>query len=148
MLTDSNAKLSRAIFDTCPLLGCYFAAGADDTSILNFALDDIGAPGWKLDIEVMKKRHIEPIIGYARDAISDSRLEVAGLERSKAAVDDTTSGRLGISNPKNRLKKLMIAKLSAAIPFVDDPNDYQQQGYQVVSREVLKGRIAGQGSPV
>ncbi len=144
VLTDPTAKLSKVIFDTCPLLGCYYAAGATTSDILNFAVDDIGAPGWNLDVEVMKKR-IEPIIGYARDAISDSRLEVEGLERSKAAVADTSSGALGLSNPKNRLKKLMVSKLSAAIPFVDDPNDYQQQGYQTVNRDVLKSRITGQG---
>jgi hypothetical protein len=150
VLTDpSGDKLSKAILDTCPLLGCYYVAGATTSDIINFAVGDIGGTGWKLDVEVMVKKHVTPMIGYAREAISSSRLEVEGLERSKAAVNDTTAGKWGLSNPKNRLKKKMIAKLSTALPFVDDPNDYEQvakkQGNQVVSRDVLKGRISGQG---
>jgi hypothetical protein len=140
----TGATLSKAIFDTCPLLGCYFIAGSTTSNIINFAVGDIGATGWKLDVEVMVREHIEPMIGYAREAISDARLEVSGLERSKAAVNDTT----GI-NYINKFKKSMVTMVAARIPFVDDPNDYQavakKQGIQVVSPATLKGRIQGQG---
>lgn len=60
-------------------------------------------------------------------------------------MDDTT----GLLNPKNRLKKAMVTRMSAMLPFVDDPNDYQQaakkQGFQAVTPETLKSRIRGQG---
>lgn len=133
--------LSKAIFDTCPLLGCYYVAGANTSDIINFAVQDVGATGWKLDVEVMMKKHIEPMIGYAREAVNDARLEVKGLERSKAAVNDTSAGFL---NSKNRLQKTMISRLSAVLPFIDDPNDYQQaarrDGFTAVSPAVLKER--------
>lgn len=144
LVDSSGATLSKAIFDTCPLLGCYFVAGSTTSNIINFAVDDIGATGWKLDVDVMIKQHIEPMIGYAREAISDARIEVAGLERSKAAVNDTTG-----LNYINKFKKSMVTMVAARVPFVDDPNDYQavaaKQGYQAVSPAVLKGRIQGQG---
>lgn len=140
----SGATLSNAIFDTCPLLGCYFVAGSTTSNIINFAVGDIGGTGWKLDVEVIVREHIQPMIGYARDAISDARLEVEGLERSKAAVNDTT----GI-NYINKFKKSMVSKVAARVPFVDDPNDYQafakKQGFQAVTPDVLKSRIQGQG---
>lgn len=140
----SGATLSHAIFDTCPLLGCYFVAGSTTSNIINFAVGDIGATGWKLDVEVMVREHIQPMIGYARGAISDARLEVQGLERSKAAVNDTTG-----FNYINKFKKSMVTMVAARVPFVDDPNDYQaaaqKQGFQAVSPATLKGRIQGQG---
>jgi hypothetical protein len=140
----TGANLSKSIFDTCPLLGCYFIAGSTTSNIINFAVGDIGATGWKLDVEVMVRQHIEPMIGYARDAISDARIEVEGLERSKAAVNKT----IGL-NPVNKFKKSMVSMVAARVPFIDDPNDYQavakKQGYQVVTPDVLKGRIQGQG---
>lgn len=142
----SGAKIGKVMFDTCPLLGCYFVAGSTTSNIINFCVDDVGATGWKLDIEVMVKQHVTPMIGYARDAISAARLQVEGMERSKAAVNDTSPG---ILNAKNRLQKAIVTKVSAALPFVEDPNDYQQvakkQGYTAVSPAVLKGRIQGQG---
>jgi hypothetical protein len=140
----NGAVLSKAIFDTCPLLGCYFVAGSTTSNIINFAVGDIGATGWKLDVEVMVREHIQPMIGYARDAISDARIEVSGMERSKAVVNDTTG-----LNYINKFKKSMVSKVAARVPFIDDPNDYQavakKQGVQVVSPTVLKGRIQGQG---
>src|SRR6185312_10815033 len=115
-----RGTLSHAIFDTCPLLGCYFVAGSTTSNIINFAVGDIGATGWKLDVEVMIREHVQPMIGYARDAISDARLEVQGLERSKASVNDTTG-----LNYVNKFKKSMVTMVAARVPFVDDPNDYQ-----------------------
>lgn len=140
----SGAPLSKAIFDTCPLLGCYFIAGSTTSNIINFAVGDIGAVGWNLDVEVMVKQHVQPMIGYARTAISDSRLEVKGLERSKAAVNDTTG-----LHYINKFKKSLVTSVAARVPFVDDPNDYQalakKQGFQAVTPDVLKSRIQGQG---
>lgn len=140
----SGATLTHAIFDTCPLLGCYFIAGSTTSNIINFAVGDIGATGWKLDVEVMIREHVTPMIGYARDAISSARLEVSGMERSKAAVNDTTG-----LNYINKFKKSMVTAVAARVPFVDDPNDYQavakKQGIQVVSPATLKSRIQGQG---
>lgn len=145
VLTDgSGATLSKAIFDSCPLLGCYFVAGSTTSSIINFAVEDIGATGWKLDVDVMIREHVQPMIGYAREAISGARVEVSGLERSKAAVNDTTG-----LNYINKFKKSMVTMVAARVPFVDDPNDYQaaakKQGFQAVTPDVLKGRIQGQG---
>ncbi len=84
-------------------------------------VDDIGCSGGKFDVEKLVKDSVGPMIEVARDTIDDSRLEVDGLQMSKGVVGATVSGEYGVSNLKNRAKKLLLARLNGVLPFVDKP---------------------------
>ena len=84
-------------------------------------VDDIGATGWKFDVEKLAKENIAPMVELARDAISDSSMEVDGLQMSKGAVGATVSGDYGVSNIQNRIKKQVLSKMAAALPFLNKP---------------------------
>lgn len=110
-ILSKGAVITADIFETCPIAGCYFVACSNTSSIINFLIEDIGAPGWQRDIESLKKHHVDPLIQDARSLISDSRIQVKGLEMSQGVVKDVTPGCLGMSNIKNRLQRNIMAKL-------------------------------------
>lgn len=147
-----TVKLSHELFNACPILGCYFIACSNTSDIINFLVDDIGVPGWNLDVEVMARNHIHPMVGYARDTIQASPFAIEGLELSKGVVMDASQG---LSNTGNRVKKKMIGKLKGALKplpnlpdSMNDMQDYRvfarnKQGVKAVSRDILKARIGG-----
>lgn len=146
-------KLTAELFETCPLLGCYFVAGSTTSNLINFAVEDIGAVGWNLDAEQMIRQHIHPMISMAREVIGDSRLEVAGMELSKAASAKTTAGAHGVSNLKDRVKKKVIDKLNEVLPFRETihkaPTPLQptavKMGFQPMKPTLAQQRIYGNG---
>ena len=140
-------KLSATMFDKCPIIGCYYIACSNTSDIINMCVDDMGATGWMLDVEVMVKNHISPMIGYARDAISSSRLEVSGLDQSKGVVADVSPGW---TKTHTRLKQKMINKVKSALPFTDNMQDHEvfaqkTQGVKVLSSDQMKNRMGGIG---
>ncbi len=110
-ILNTGAKITSEIFDVCPIAGCYFIACSNTSSVINFLIEDIGAPAWQRDVESLKKNHVDPLIEDARSLIADSRLQVEGLEMSKGVVKNITPGCLGLSNVKNRLQHNMLIKL-------------------------------------
>ena len=144
----STMVLSADLFEKCPILGCYFLACSNTSDIINFVVDDIGCTGWKFDVEKLVKESIAPMVEVARDAISDSRLEVDGLQMSKGAVGATVSGDYGVSNAKNRAKKMVLTKLSAVLPFVDRPeaSPFTSKVGLSSGPTVPPGRISGIGA--
>lgn len=138
ILADPNRiRLSNDIFDKCPILGCWFIACSNTSDIINFLTEDIGQVGWKLDVEVMKRKHIEPMEGYARDLISNHRMEVSGLGMSKGAVSPTTGT---LSTMHLQYKNRLVNGVKQKIPFTDYAKAHDMSGS--VSREELKRRIA------
>jgi len=136
-----TTRLTAQLFQDSPLMGCWFLACANTSDIVNFLVSDIGEPGWKLDVEVMVAKHVHPITQAAKGFVADARFEVSGMDMSKGA-----SGAKGI---KAKLTKKMITKVGERLPFVDKHNYQtfaQAQGQDVVSRDVLKGRIVGMGN--
>jgi hypothetical protein len=148
----TQPRLTADLFDECPLLGCYFVAASTTSDLVNFAVDNIGAVGWNLEVETMVTRHIHPMVSMARDVIAESRLEVEGLEQSKAASANTTRGAHGISNVKDRVKKKTLDKINAVLPFRETLHRAQtplqptaKLGFQPVLAPVLQSRIYGAG---
>ena len=144
----SSVALSADLFEKCPILGCYFLACSNTSDVINFVVDDIGCSGWKFDVEKLVRDSIAPMIEVAREAIGDSRLEVDGLQMSKGAVGATVSGDYGVSNAKNRAKKMVLTKLSAVLPFIDRPELKPVTSKVGVgsSPQVPQGRIYGIGA--
>jgi hypothetical protein len=135
----SRIKLGPEVFDKCPILGCYFISCSNTSDIVNMLTQDIGAVGWKLDIEVMKRHHIDPMIEYARHAIANSRLEVSGMTMHKGVVAETKGAIFA-----TRWKNQVINGIKGALPFTDYAKLNDMSGS--VSKDVLKSRITGQGS--
>jgi len=143
-------RLSAGLFEKCPILGCYFVAASTTSNLVNFAVDDLGAVGWNLDVEVLVRRHIHPMVEMARGVISDSRLEVAGMELSKAVAADSSPG---VTHLPARIKKQMIDKINAVLPFREmihrAPTPLRpataKMGMQPVPAGVLQSRIYGHG---
>ena len=132
-------KLSPEIFEKCPILGCYFITCSNTSDIVNFLTENVGAVGWKLDIEVMKRQHIDPMIDYARHAMENSRLEVSGMGMFKGVVSQTKGGLF-----IGRWKTQVINGVKGALPFTDYAKLNDMSGS--VSKDVLKSRITGKGS--
>lgn len=139
-------EISPKLFKAHPLTGCYFVACTNTSDIINFLAEDIGALGWKLDVENMVKKHIHPMQTTAREYIVDARFEIEGLDLSKGNVDPG-----GLTRMHKVQKAKLINKVRSMLPFIDNPKDYdvfaeQQHGQKVVSKDVLKSRITGHGN--
>jgi hypothetical protein len=149
-------KLDAQLFETCPVLGCSYMANANLSDLVNFLIEDIGAPEWQTDIEAMNKKHIQPMVDRAKRVLQSSRLQVKGLELAKGAYKPIDGGVLSVgplADAKLFVRKNIIMKFKSRLPAslpnaVAAPNHKwaaAQQGQQVVSPAVLKARISGIG---
>jgi len=77
------ASLDLTVFNECPLLGCYLLTCADTSSVADFFIADIGQPGWMDKIEKMKKTQMDPLLDIASKYISESKLQLEGLQSNK-----------------------------------------------------------------
>jgi hypothetical protein len=80
----ANAALARKdwsveLFNSSPVLGCYFLLMADTSVWINFSVHDIGSPGWMDTVEAMRKR-AEPVREKARELIRASKIALSGTE--------------------------------------------------------------------
>lgn len=82
-----NALLARGdfgigLFQTCPILGCYFLVVQDHSTIINMAVADYGTANWKMDVERMMAA-ARPVLAKAAEFVRASPWEIAGLENAK-----------------------------------------------------------------
>lgn len=83
--------LNLELFETCPLLGCYFIAVQDHSTVIAFAVDEFGTANWKFDVERMVKA-LTPVLESARRMIQASKFELRGVR-----IDDKTAEVMLIS---------------------------------------------------
>lgn len=108
-------RLTSKLFDECPLLGCYFISCSTTSDIINFLVEDMGTPGWNLDVERMANDHIYPLLLTSRNYIYDHPLEVRGLEGHK--------WRFKPLKPKKLKKKLESASTGNMTGFGKSPQN-------------------------
>ena len=84
------------LFETCPLLGCYFLVVVDHSTIINFAVGEWGTDNWMFDVERMMKK-INPLLSQAQGYIHSSRLEIPSLRNSKGVKQEGYSVKTGLS---------------------------------------------------
>ncbi len=75
-----EGKLDIRLFETYPLLGCYFLRCADLSTII--PIDCFGMPGWMDAIERMKKKGYDDIRESAEDFIKKSPWQIAGMPKT------------------------------------------------------------------
>ena len=89
-----NARLSTpetldiTVFKECPILGCYLLACSNTSDVANLCLSDIGDEHWMDKLEALKKSNMEPLLGVAKKAIEESRVQLGGLESDKGMHSD------------------------------------------------------------
>lgn len=86
--------LNLELFETCPILGCYFLVIQDHSTIINFAVGDYGTTNWVFDVERLISK-LQPVLDKSGDLIRASRLEIPGMEGHKGLVEENYSVKTG-----------------------------------------------------
>jgi len=101
--------INAAVFEVCPILGCYIIVCSDTSNVLNFFVADIGLPHWQDRVEEMKKNSLDRLIKDANKFIVSSRLHLANAPTNKGiAVQKTFAQKV-----KNAFNDLMKTKTPA-----------------------------------
>lgn len=123
--------LNLDIFENCPLLGCYFLAVQDHSTIIAFAVDEYGTADWMFDVERMVKV-LTPVLESSRRMIKASKFELKGirihdktaevmlisLQDQKGLVDKNYSVLTGLDKAAafpDHVKELLTARFMSAI---------------------------------
>ncbi|MEO5857798.1 MAG: hypothetical protein ABIR33_02500 [Pyrinomonadaceae bacterium] len=81
-------KLDLDLFNTCPILGCYYIVVQDHSTIMNFEVANMGRENWKQEAERLKYA-IQPVLAKAADLISKSRIEIKGMDQAKGVYQSS-----------------------------------------------------------
>ncbi len=93
--TTSGDALSSDLFETSPLLGCYYLANNTTSNVLNVICKDILQDDWMLDAERNIKKHLNPLIKDSQTFINRSRYVLQPIRQNKGMfVEKSTFGKL------------------------------------------------------
>lgn len=148
-LLENRAKIDFRLFQTCPLLGCYFVAVQDHSTLINLAVSDFGTPNFVVDAERLIKA-IRPVIVKAGALINASSFEIAGLHRQKGIQAENTFVKNG--NTMNDAMVSASSGLSSASEAVFGlsarDEDLKALQPHLFAPKLDKSRIIGYGSDV
>jgi hypothetical protein len=88
--------LNLDLFEACPILGCYFLAVQDHSTVINFAVGEYGTENWMFDVERLVKK-VEAVLDKSRELIRLSRLEIPGTSDAKGLVEPNYSVKTGLA---------------------------------------------------
>jgi hypothetical protein len=75
-------QFDLTMFSKCPLLGCYYVAVQDESTIMDFDFENMGKANWQQ--EAMRLKYaIKPVIKQAGVLIDKSRVEIKGMAEAK-----------------------------------------------------------------
>jgi hypothetical protein len=75
-------QFDLAMFSKCPILGCYYVAVQDHSTIMDFDFANMGKANWQQEAQRLKYA-ITPVIKQAGVLIDKSRVEIKGMEEAK-----------------------------------------------------------------
>jgi hypothetical protein len=75
-------QFDLTMFSKCPILGCYYVAVQDHSTIMDFDFANMGKANWQQEAERLKYA-IKPVIKQAGVLIDASRVEIKGMEEAK-----------------------------------------------------------------
>jgi hypothetical protein len=81
-------KLDLDLFNTCPILGCYYIVVQDHSTIMNFDIANMGRDNWQQEAERLKYA-IQPVLTKAADLISKSRIGIKGMDNAKGVYQSS-----------------------------------------------------------
>lgn len=88
-----TGDLDVTIFEVCPILGCYYIATQDHSTIMDFDIENMGKDNWQLEAERLKVA-IKPVIVKAGQLIAKSRVEIPGMENAKGVYQKSLKNKL------------------------------------------------------
>lgn len=112
LIADKNIDLN--VFLSCPVLGCYYIAMQDHSTIMNFDVANMGRENWQQEAERLKYA-VKPVIEKARELIAASRIELQGMDNAKGVYQSTLMQKIemyfksqgkGLSNNMDSIKGL------------------------------------------
>lgn len=81
-------NIDVTIFNTCPILGCYYICVQGDFTIMNFDVANMGKSNWTQ--EVLRLKHaLQPVKKKAQDFIASSSIIVEGMEKMQGVYQET-----------------------------------------------------------
>lgn len=81
-------KIDLDLFNTCPILGCYYIVVQDHSTIMNFEIANMGRENWKQEAERLRYA-IKPVLAKASDLISKSRIGIRGMDSAKGVYQSS-----------------------------------------------------------
>lgn len=81
-------KLDLDLFNTCPILGCYYIVVQDHSTIMNFDINNMGRENWRQEAERLKYA-IQPVLSKAAELIAKSRIEIKGMDHAKGVYQSS-----------------------------------------------------------
>jgi len=81
-------KIDLDLFNTCPILGCYYIAVQDHSTIMNFEIASMGRENWRQEAERLRYA-IKPVLSKASDLISKSRIGIKGMDNAKGVYQSS-----------------------------------------------------------
>jgi hypothetical protein len=75
-------QFDLTLFSSCPMLGCYYVAVQDQSTIMDFDFANMGKANWQQEAQRLKYA-IAPVIKQAGVLIDKSRVEIKGMEDAK-----------------------------------------------------------------
>jgi len=91
LLVAKNFDVS--MFSTCPILGCYYIVIQDDSTIMDFDIENMGKSNWQMEARRLKIA-IRPVVTKATKLIAKSRLEIPGMESAKGVYQSSLTNKL------------------------------------------------------
>ncbi|MBS1615022.1 MAG: hypothetical protein JST06_02790 [Bacteroidetes bacterium] len=81
-------NIDVTIFNTCPILGCYYICVQGDFTIMNFDVANMGKANWTQ--EVMRLKHaLQPVKEKAQKFIASSSIIVEGMEKMQGVYQES-----------------------------------------------------------
>jgi hypothetical protein len=81
-------QFDLALFSRCPILGCYYVAVQDQSTIMDFDFENMGKPNWQPEAQRLRYA-IAPVIKQAGVLIDKSRVEIKGMENAKGVFQQS-----------------------------------------------------------
>jgi hypothetical protein len=75
-------QFDLTLFSKCPILGCYYVAVQDHSTIMDFDFANMGKANWQQEAQRLRYA-IGPVIKQAGVLIDKSRVEIKGMEDAK-----------------------------------------------------------------
>ena len=89
-------KIDIELFNVCPILGCYYIAIQDHSTIMNFEVANMGRENWQQ--EALRLRYaIDPVLKKARELVNAARIEIPGMENAKGVYESTFLQKLKLA---------------------------------------------------
>lgn len=91
----ASGNLDITIFNESPILGCYYVAIMDDSTMMDFDIENMGKENWHLEARRLKNA-IKPVQAKAGQLIAKSRVEIPGLESAKGVMQQSLKAKLTV----------------------------------------------------